>query len=153
MSLHTLPGRGKELKVCYGVNDSYRKGDSNLQADFCKNGGSGKSNLKGVRVMKKNEKKYRGKVISNIIKGIIVAGVVLALSIPMTALGAVEKDNSFASPWHNGMISAAEKDVRNNNPEEGNQTFLSRMFFSEEKNVYDIIKKMFQSEDKMYSSK
>lgn len=148
-----MPRRGKELKVCYGVNGSYRKGDNDSEAGLRKNGGSGKLNLKGVRVMKKNEKKYRGKVINNILTGIIVAGVVLALSIPLTAMGAVEKDNSIASPWHNGMIYAAEQEVRSNNPEASNHTFLSRMFFSDEKNVYDIIKKMFQSEDKMYTSK
>lgn len=103
--------------------------------------------------MKKTRKKYAGKVIKSICTGIIVTGAALILSVPQTAMSAVEKDNSIANGWHHGFAYIAEQEIRSNNPGESNNTYLSRLFFSDEKHVYDIIKKLFQPEDKMYLEK
>ncbi|MEN8262955.1 MAG: hypothetical protein ABFR82_05790 [Nitrospirota bacterium] len=101
--------------------------------------------------MKKFGKKCVGSVMKSICIGIIITGAALLLSIPQTALGALEKDNSITSDWQNGIANAVEKEVRSNDRGVHKQTFLSKLFFSDEKNVYDIIKKIVQSEDKMYS--
>ncbi len=139
------------MKVGCGVSDSYRKGDISSQADFCKKRGSREIIFERGKSMNESRKQITKKVGSKIRARIVIAVIALFLIIPQIAVSGPLKDNSIASEWHNGMIYIVEQEVRSDNPEAGNRTSLSRMLFSDEKSIYDIIKKIFQSKDKMYS--
>ena len=99
--------------------------------------------------MMKARKKGLKKVICSIRTGIVAAGMAAVICMPQIAGAAWEIDNTRMDGWYHGMASVAERERKAEEQEASlkkDETMLSKVMYSDEKSLYDILKKMTQQD-------
>jgi hypothetical protein len=93
--------------------------------------------------MKKRSMKKAG---FNVRAAVAAAVMAVVFCIPQIGMAMVEIDSTRIGGWHNGMSNVAEKDIQSKEQRASENTILSKLVFSDEKNLYDILKKLTHQE-------
>ncbi len=93
--------------------------------------------------MKKESMKKAG---FNVRAAVAAAVMAVVFCIPQIGMAVVEIDSTRIGGWHNGMSNVAEQEIKAEEQKESEKTVFSKLVFSDEKNIYDILKKLTHQE-------
>ncbi len=93
--------------------------------------------------MKKESMKKAG---FNVRAAVAAAVMAVVFCIPQIGMAVVEIDSTRIGGWHNGMSNVAEQEIKAEEQKESEKTVFSKLVFSDEKSIYDILKKLTNQE-------
>lgn len=93
--------------------------------------------------MKKESMKKAG---FNVRAAAAAAVMAVVFCIPQIGMAVQELDSTRIGGWHNGMSNVVEKEIRAEEQKESEKTVFSKLVFSDEKSIYDILKKLTHQE-------
>ena len=93
--------------------------------------------------MKKKSMKKAG---FNVRAAVAAAVMAIVFCMPQIGMTMVEIDSTRIGGWHNGMSNVAEQDIKAKEQTASEKTVLSKLVFSDEKSIYDILKKLTHQE-------